>query len=230
MTFTLTIDGREPPSVFDAFGEGFVKENLDVGDFEISRDGTPVVIAERKCWGDLISSLSSTRLSDQTARLVDKCRDTGARPLLVVESDRVTDWDGKSGSLDNKFIDCCLHKYALEGISVIRTRDVFHTKNVIRWIQTRCEDGKVPVFQPTLSFRGEGGEKRYRRKDYSNPWEAMLTSVHGVSKKKAKEITAKYRDVRQLLAHFDTEKSMNIKGIGQKLESSIKKALLGDAS
>jgi ERCC4-type nuclease len=227
--FTFSIDGREPPCVFNAFGEDFVhtRENLDVGDFQISQDGKPVVIAERKCWGDLISSLSGSRLSDQTARLVDKCRDTGARPLLVVESERVSDWEGKSGSLDNKFIDCCLHKYALEGISVIRTCDVYHTKNVMKWILARCEDDKVPVFQPTLCFRGEGGEKRYRRQDYANPWEAMLTSVRGVSKKKAKEISAKYANIREILIHFDSKKTMDIKGIGKKLETSIKEAFLG---
>jgi ERCC4-type nuclease len=95
--FQLTIDGREPSSIFQAFNESKVpstRKNLDVGDFEIALDNNPCIIIERKTWGDLVSSLTSNRLAEQTARIVEKCKVYGARPVLIVEHDRVFGWDG----------------------------------------------------------------------------------------------------------------------------------------
>ena len=226
-TVLLTIDGREPPDVFSAFEHAtYSRENLDVGDFQISKAGVPVVIAERKTLSDFVSSLTGSRMSDQTARLVEKCRDTGARPLLILENHTVFDWNGKSGGLQNKFVDCCIQKYALEGVSVLRTKDVSHTKDVVSWIFKRCEQDKIPTFEPSLNFRGEAGDKKYRRKDYSKPWEAMLTAIPGISKAKAKQVAEKFSNPKALLSQFENEKPLNIKGIGKKLEQSIKEVFL----
>jgi len=226
-TVLLTIDGREPPDVFSAFGNAtYTRENLDVGDFQISKGDVPVVIAERKTLSDFVSSLTGSRMSDQTARLVEKCRDTGARPLLILENHRVLDWNGKSGGLHNKFIDCCIQKYALEGVSVLRTKDVSHTKDVVSWIFKRCEQDKIPTFEPSLNFRGEAGEKKYRRKDFSKPWEGMLTAIPGISKAKAKTVAEKFSTPKALLRQLESETSLNIKGIGKKLEQSIKEVFM----
>ena len=230
---SFIIDGREPKSVFDAFGQSVVYEraNLDVGDFQISHDGVAVIIAERKTWSDLVSSLSNGRMRDQTARSVDKCRDSGARPVLIIESENVYDWSGKSGSMHNKFMDCCLTKYAMEGFSVLRTRNTVHTKDTLSWLLERCKSGKLPTFEPSLSFQASAaGEKKYRRKDYSKPWEAMLTAIPGISKNKAKSISAKYGSLRALLDGVETRKSINVEGIGKKMEMKIRDTLLGTAT
>ena len=227
---SLIIDGREPPAVFSAFtGCPHERLNLEVGDFQISsREGIPVVIAERKTLPDFISSLTGSRLADQTARLIDKCRDTGARPLLILETGSVFDWNGKNGGLSNKFIDCCIQKYCLEGVSVMRTKNIEHTKDVMTWIFKRCEQDKIPTFEPSLKFKGEGGEKKYRRKDYAKPWEAMLTAIPGISKKKAISICEKFPNARQLLKLLDNGEKINIKGIGKKNEESIKEVFSGN--
>jgi ERCC4-type nuclease len=86
--FGLTIDGREPKALFEIFRASNVvhtRRDLDCGDFEVASDERVAVIIERKTWPDLVSSLTSQRLSDQASRIIDKCRETGARPVLLVE-------------------------------------------------------------------------------------------------------------------------------------------------
>jgi len=228
MTCNLVVDGREPPAVFQALSEcDHARENLEVGDFQISVSDTPVVIIERKCWSDLVSSLSDNRLAEQTARLVEKCKAVGARPVLIVECAQVYGWEGMTRGTTNKFIDCVLTKYAIEGFSVLRTKDVAHTASLVTWLFKRCSVGKIPQFSPTLQFKGEAGEQKFRKKDYDNPWEVMLTAVRGISKKKAQEITQKFKNAKQLLAALEGDAKLNIKGIGKKIESDIKQAFLG---
>lgn len=231
--YGLVVDGREPAGVFSAFSArnvSFARKNLDVGDFEIGDPGENgvAVIIERKTWGDLVSSLTGSRLGEQTARIVDKCRETGARPVLLVEHDKVLDWKGSSGSTSNKFVDCTLVKYALEGFSVVRTRNTEHTVDVVLWLLDRCKNGKVPRFTPEFTFRGEAGGKKFRKKDYGNPWEVMLTAVRGISKNKAREIASKFPNAVTLAeALRDKNTDLGVKGVGKKLCSDIKKALVG---
>jgi len=172
--YVLTVDGREPPAIFDVFDEDEIpyrRANLDVGDFEISGESGIAVIAERKTWNDLCGSLTSSRLAEQTSRIVEKCKATGARPILLVEHGKVLSWEGQNGGLSNKFVDCCLLKYSLEGFSVIRTRDETHTKEVVAWIMKRCSDGKMPKFEATLNFKEAAGTQRFQKKDFSgSPW------------------------------------------------------------
>jgi len=224
--FELTIDGREPPSLFEKFSEADHKRaNLDVGDFEIASDERVAVIIERKTWSDLVSSLTGQRLGEQTARIVEKCKETGARPVLLVEHDMVLDWDGSSGGTSNKFVDCTLTKYALEGFSVVRTSNMTHTRDVVLWMLGRCRDGKVPTFTPGFVFRSDAGSKRFRKKDYGKPWEIMLTAVRGVSKAKAKEISKRFPNARSLSAALEKGTDLGVKGIGKKLRGDISEAL-----
>lgn len=230
--YGLVVDGREPAAVFTAFESKsvpFKRENLDVGDFEIGDpegDGVAVIV-ERKTWADLVSSLTGSRLGEQTARIVDKCRETGARPVLLVEHDKVRDWNGSSGGTSNKFVDCTLVKYALEGFSVVRTRDTAHTVDVVLWLLDRCKNGKVPSFTPEFTFRGEAGGKKFRKKDYGNPWEVMLTAVRGVSRNKAKDIASKFPNAVALAEALRGKADLGVKGIGKKLCADMKKALVG---
>lgn len=232
--YALTIDGREPPCVFESFTRASIehaRRNLDVGDFEIASSERVAIVVERKTWSDLVSSVAGRRLSEQTARIVEKCKNVGARPVLLVEHDRVVGWKGTSGGLGNKFLDCCLTKYALEGFSVVRTKDVEHTKDVVDWLLRRCRDGKVPSFAPEFAFdRAEAGSRRFRKKDYDddNAWRDMLTAVRGVSKAKANKIVTKYKNAPALIEALRTERvDLGVDGIGKKLSLDIKYALVG---
>jgi hypothetical protein len=69
-----------------------------------------------------------------------------------VESPKNIGWEGKSGTLSNKFVTCTLNKFSLEGVSLIYTANITHTLQTVLWIKERCEQGKIPLFAATLNF------------------------------------------------------------------------------
>jgi ERCC4-type nuclease len=98
--YELTIDGREPPSVFSSFdlkSVPYTRSNLDAGDFRLSCGDKIVVLAERKTWGDLCGSISSGHLAEQLARMIQQSKVANARPMLILECDRVTSHEGYTG-------------------------------------------------------------------------------------------------------------------------------------
>jgi len=227
--YALTIDSREPKSLFAAFEASqltFTRATLDVGDFEIGSSDKIAIIVERKTWTDLVSSVANTHLAEQMARTVAKCQLVGARPILLIEHDRVYDWTGCTGRLGHKFIDCCINKYALEGVTVVRTENITHTKDVITWFQGRCNKG----FVKSATNVSVAGKQRFRKKDFGgNSWESMLSAIRGVSKAKAKEISVAFRNANVLIDALKREDDLGVKGIekGKKLRGDIKQALIG---
>ena len=232
--YSLTIDGREPPDVFSAFDATavpYTRTNMDVGDFEIASDAGIAVIAERKTWGDLCGSITSNHLAEQMSRMVEKCKATGARPLLIVEYEKVLSWEGKSGGLSNKCIDCVMLKHSIEGVSVLRTSNTKHTRDVVAWLLARCGRGSVPTYTSTLNLRAEAGTQKFHKNNFAgNPWQNMLTAIRGVSKSEAQVISAKFGSARVLVKHLEAKGKLDIKGIGKVLEAAITQALLGDSS
>jgi ERCC4-type nuclease len=232
--YTLRVDTRELEMIkrLEAGRVEFVRQTLDAGDFEIATAETVALIVERKTWSDLVSSLGNGHLAEQMSRMVARCKLMGARPVLLVEHSCVYDWSKSSGNLGHKFIDCCLNKYAVEGISVVRTENLAHTECALLWFLKRCADGKVPSFIPQLSVSAAAGTQRFRKKDFSaSPWEGMLVSIRGVSKATAKKISEKFTNAKEFIlaleAHGDIVKSVAIKGVGQKLCADIREALTG---
>jgi hypothetical protein len=57
----------------------------------------------------------------------------------------------------------------------------------------------------------------------------MLTAIRGVSKAKAKDISAKFGSAAALVRHLEAKKKMEIKGVGKVLECAIVQALLSDS-
>jgi ERCC4-type nuclease len=164
--------------------------------------------------------------------MVAQCKAANARPMLILECDRVISHDGHTGGLNNKLIDCVLLKLSLEGVSVLRTRDVAHTRDVIVWLVKRCREGKIPTFEATLNVAQEAGTQRFKKKDFSGPpFALMLTAIRGVSKSKASEITRAYKSAKTLIQHLEaTGGKLGIKGIGKVIEKSIFTALIGEES
>ena len=159
----LIVDAREPKELISLFetDDSCSVDRLDVGDFHITdADGKALVVFERKTWSDFASSVTTSRLTDQTQRTVSFCKNQEARPILIIECPVVHDWSGRQGTTSNKFLDCCVNKYSLEGYSVVRTKDQRHTRDVVDWIWRRCKDGKIPTFEPSMQFRGEAGQER----------------------------------------------------------------------
>jgi ERCC4-type nuclease len=228
--YALTVDGREPSSVFralDARNASHVRTNLDVGDFEVSSPERVGIIIERKEWGDFNGSLTSGRLGEQTARILEKCRETGARPVLLVEHDVVLGWHGSTRNTPNKFMECTLAKYALEGFSVVRTKNLEHTVDTVLWMLERCRSGSVPTFTPGFAFTNDAGAKRFRKKDFGKPWEVMLTAIRGVSKSTAKKLSVKFPNAKALGAALEAGTSLGVDRVGPAIKKAMREALLG---
>ena len=148
MGVKLLVDAREPSSLRERFPNSEVR-TLDIGDFQVvGEDEKPLVVFERKTWGDFASSIRGKRLGDQTARTVAFCQTNDARPILLLEHSQVPGWDSK----ETKFLDCSLAKYAIEGYSVIRTRDQKHSANMIDWLKRRCEEVTFRLFACPFSL------------------------------------------------------------------------------
>jgi ERCC4-type nuclease len=133
------------------------------------------------------------------------------------------------GGLNNKLIDCVLLKLSLEGVSVLRTRDVEHTRDVITWLLKRVNEEKIPTFVASLNVANEAGTHKFKKKDFSGPpWTTMLTAIRGVSKTKANEISRLHGSAKALIKHLEANGGkLGIKGVGKVLEKSIAEALLG---
>jgi ERCC4-type nuclease len=88
MPVSLLVDSREPREIVAqaASFENTEVQTMDVGDFIIKSNETPVVVIERKSWSDLLSSIQSEHLIEQTTRLIKFCAEHGSRPVLLVES------------------------------------------------------------------------------------------------------------------------------------------------
>lgn len=222
----LVLDAREPKGfleLFDGLDPKPQVETLDIGDARIvaTSDDAPAIVFERKTWEDFSSSIKSKRLVDQTQRTVAFCRSTNSRPVLLLETPTVRGWTTK----EDKFLDCCLHKYSLEGYSVVRTRDKRHTFDVLSWMLKRCREGKVPEFQSTLSFRGEASDVCFKKSanlTREKTWINMLTAVRGVSIARAKDISKRYSNARKLIERFESHRGLDVAGVGKKTEATLR--------
>jgi ERCC4-type nuclease len=232
MPVSLRVDSREPREITEYFPAAEV-QTMDVGDFQITRDETPVVVIERKSWSDLLSSIQSGHLIEQTTRLITFCAEHGSRPVLLVESPKNIGWEGKSGTLSNKFVSCTLHKFSLEGVSLIYTANITHTLQTVLWIKERCERGKIPLFAATLNFENAASSSTQVKKSANctpeSTWQSMLCAVRGISKSKAKTISEQFPSVASMKKTLDKKNklSLTIKGVGAKTEQLLTAIFFG---
>ncbi len=234
----LVVDAREPRSIREHFDDVEIKQ-LDVGDFQIvddARGDAPVVVCERKTWNDFKSSVNGGRLSDQTARILELCRETDCRPILIFEDARVRSWtDGPAAHhREQKFVDCCLHKFALEGFSVLRSQHERHTADVVRWLLKRSVAGKIPKFVPALDFKTASSGVSVKKSSNATPektWACMLTAVRGVSLRRAGDIARAFPTAAALVEYFETPRprreTFPVPGVGGKTADALRAALCG---
>ena len=250
----LRVDSREPPAVREALERAGVKYEvgtLEVGDFCIyNSSGIPVLAIERKTWSDLRSSFGDRRLANQAARLIPTCQSQRVRPLYLVEHPTVPGWDGNNRGISDKLLDCSLNRNLVNGIGVVRTRNVDHTAEILGWFSKRAMDGKVEPLsnsgdpQITYSCPGGRGEDplsvHTRKSDNMTParcWRSMLAVIPGVSSKKAAAIAEHYKNPSELSSAYvacsgkrereDLVKKLKIKGVGPELSKRICRTFSG---
>jgi hypothetical protein len=136
-------------------------------------------------------------------------------------------WEGKSGTLSNKFVSCTLNQFSLEGVSLIYTANITHTLQTLLWIKERCERGKIPLFAATLNFENAASSSTKAKKSANctpeSTWQSMLCAVRGISKSKAKTISEQFPSVASMKKTLDKKNklSLTIKGVGAKTEQLL---------
>jgi ERCC4-type nuclease len=164
-------------------------KQLPVGDIWIDVSG---LVIERKRTDDLEASILDGRYREQRTRLLEYCRQTGARPVYIVEGllDRL------NGRLSEKALLKHLTRLSLRyGVSVFQTGNLEETARLCLIFQEQLqEDSRV--------FELQGGDsvayastiqvtRKANREDPGNFASAVLQQVPGVSHTVASAILKK---------------------------------------
>lgn len=216
-TVCIVVDKREPSAVFQNISSDAAAGNrpvftchsavLPIGDYAIyDQNGKPAVLIERKTWGDLGSSFKDRRSGDQGIRMMAGCKVADVRPIYLIESQQVCEWEKKPKGISNKLLDCCVNRYVLDGIGVIRTANVSHTINVLQWLAKRVSEGKLSGFgSAEISVKGSLNEIKFKKGDNlttDRVYKNMLQCVHGMSRDKADAVASKFPTMRSLAAAY----------------------------
>lgn len=172
---------------------------LENADFcVLNKDGHCVYMVERKTHADLCASFASGHLQDQLARLQDEQSRTGARALLLVESQRGMSWSPTSptspSSLPDKALSSCLFKLQLSGLPVVCVTCVEETGLFLKYLADRATAAKPEPAKPT-DVLGEAvpvaRTARAKRATRADVLCAMLQAIPGISKSRADAILGK---------------------------------------
>lgn len=233
MSAVLFADDRES-WFFEAegVGEEAQRRRLNLGDFIVEVDGTPVVIMERKTIPDMWASIRDSRHREQLSRLRD-ARSAGVRVLYLVVG-RLSEW---AGDVERRSIRTALRNLMLrDGIPVWFFDTADECREAILDIAQRVSahpewltDASSPGDLPKLSQLAP-------RRTASSPdaiLEAMLASVPKISAKSARAILDHFSpDSMDALARAVKDRGLDGVRVGGRRMSeaatrSLRSALLG---
>jgi ERCC4-type nuclease len=150
--------------------ENVATRNLPVGDIWIGLSGENVLpgglVIERKAVADLEASIKDGRYREQRLRLLTYCRETGARPLYIIEGqlDRVFAQRFPGNTL-RKFLHRLQIRYS---VPVIHTDGLEATANVCavlldQWTNDRtvflAEDGAKKDYATSVTIHKRGNKE-----------------------------------------------------------------------
>lgn len=184
-----------------------VRERLDVGDVRIEVPGdTSIVLIERKTWSDLQSSLRDGRYKEQKARQMRAVADGDGKLIMtyIVESGRVHDWksDGTPpprGVVTAKQVDAAITMTCVrDGIPVLRAANTEHTADLVLYLAKKLAAGELSGSSHAVMASAAGyagfvkSTKKRANMDSGTTWQTMLSTITGVSAKKARHIADTY--------------------------------------
>jgi len=186
-----------------------VRECLEVGDVRIevtAGASSSVLLIERKTWSDLQSSLRDGRYKEQKARQMRAVADGQGTLIMtyIVESQRVHDWtsDGTSpprGGVTAKQVDAAIAMTCVrDGIPVLRAANTEHTADLVLYLTKKLAAGELSGSSHAVMASAAGyagfvkSTKKRANMDNGTTWQTMLSTITGVSAKKAKHIADTY--------------------------------------
>lgn len=237
-----------------------VRERLDIGDVRIEMPTGESVVIERKTWADLQSSLRDGRYKEQKARQMRAISEANGKLIMVyaVESKQVDGWSPESGKqppafgkhragVTTKHVDAAIAMTSVrDGIPVLRTANTRHTADLVLYLAKKLAAGELSGTSHAVMASAAGyagfvkSTKKRANMDGGTTWQAMLSSITGVSAKKAKHVAEAYKtpaalctaltkardgkDRENLLASIQCD---NNKRLGNALSKRIAETLCG---
>jgi ERCC4-type nuclease len=173
------------------------RERLDLGDIKVTLENGKVLLLERKSWSDWVSSLRDGRYKNQKARLLSH-RDTSEGNVslfYILETPAVPTHAGTTAGMPNSQAFAALMKTQLRDNIVVlwasSSEDIAHQ---VAYIADTYERGG---FQQSTQIAASGyagvvQHSKKRKNAEEDQFAIMLSSMPGVSARKAHVITKAY--------------------------------------
>ena len=202
----ILVDVHEPERVVEAIrklGVAVAVGALEAGDYEVARG----VVVERKSVLDLHESIRVGRLWPQLGRLMRTARPS----YLLLEGRSLFDGPIRSESIRGVVL------AVLDlGIPVLRTTGIDDTALWLRRLAVRSQQTRPPARRPSHA---------QRPRSPSQPAEAMLASVPGISVETARALLARFGSIAGL-AQAGPEEWAGVPGVGPARRRALERALM----
>jgi ERCC4-type nuclease len=181
------------------------RRRLDVGDVQIVAEGGEAIIVERKTWLDLASSLRDGRYHSQKARM-SGAAEAGATVVFIVEGG-VRGWHGTTTagglSVNNAQLEAAIVKTLIrDRMPVLRSASTDHTAAIVSYLSKELTAGRLQA--EATAYEGFT-RKRKRDLDGASTFTYLLSCVPGMSAAKAKAVSERYGNFRELAAAGEKE-------------------------
>lgn len=230
----LIIDNREAKllSLFETKSTiPFEKKQLDVGDIQIMKDVTTIVI-ERKTIKDLLASIKDGRYKEQKARLQSQIQQNKIKTYFYILEGQTYNLRPYEKTIYNGAL---ISIQLRDGIQMIKTDNLNDTFQFITRLMSRME--KKDIFSKSVNNIENQtylDSVKLKKKDNIQPKEAqilMFSSIPGVSAKIGDVIIAKYGSLMELFDVYQgIETECEKETLLEKIEVSAKRKIGGKTS
>ena len=186
------------------------RARLDVGDVLVTHPENGSVVVERKSWADLAASLADRRYAEQKARqLAGVAADPSMTVVWLVVGQLpgwFADWPpGSPASAPAGRVEAAVISTAVgDGIPVLRALDGEAAAETVLALARKLGDNDLDGAQRAQRATAAGyaglAVKKSSNADAATTWQAMLSTVRGISAAKAKILTDHFPGAAALTA------------------------------
>ena len=232
MPIELIIDKREQ-KILEVLKDS-KSEVLDIGDIQYINTETSkiVCIVERKTLDDLSSSIMDGRYKEQKSRLLA----SGHKIVYLLEG--VT--KNKHGIPYNTLISASLNMQFRDRITVIRTKDLHETINILVLLKDKLKIFDDEEQNDNKNIRYDPNIQKVKKNNITKQsvYKAQLSCIPGISDKTADDIMRKFSSMKILVEHYNNEETVSgqekmltsIHGIGNIISKKVYEYMFNHAT
>lgn len=181
----------------------FKTNNLDVGDFQVVKDGNPIIIIERKSLKDLSASIKDGRYKEQKIRLAATGLDTHNIVFLI--EGNLSSYRGKWLLPHSTILASIINTLFRDGFSVLRTYSFKDTCEYLKKItQTAIKNPEKLVFK--TQSQDYHSTIQVKKKSNINPkicFYTQLITIPKISKIMANYLVDKFSSIIELSKYYE---------------------------